>query len=98
MKDDSNPLTGWPPEEVAAMSVEPATSDIYGKLFFHLRETLHKFIDRLRGSKVSFKLFQLDIEDLNNALKEYSFDRIEVSSLPYPDALFSGHNSNERSA
>ncbi|KAL4799456.1 hypothetical protein BDV19DRAFT_385224 [Aspergillus venezuelensis] len=81
MKDDSNPLNGWSPEEVAAMSVEPAISDIYGKLFFHLRETLHKFIDRLRGSKVSFMLFQLDVEDLTDALEEDSFDRIEVSNI-----------------
>ncbi|KAL4953336.1 hypothetical protein BDW69DRAFT_194896 [Aspergillus filifer] len=67
-----NPLNGWSSE---------ATSDIYGKLFFYLRETLHKFIDRLRGSKVSFKLFRLDVEDLTDALKKDSFNRIEVSNI-----------------
>ena len=78
MKDNADPLHGWSLKEVEDSSSGPATSDIYGKLFYHVRAVLQAFHLRLSGLQVSFRLFQVDASDLPNHLKDGSFSRIEV--------------------
>ncbi|KAL3470286.1 hypothetical protein BJX99DRAFT_264344 [Aspergillus californicus] len=47
IRDDPDPLFGWPSEEVFAMNTAPATSDIYGKICLLVKETLDAFYTRL---------------------------------------------------
>ncbi|CEI66052.1 unnamed protein product [Fusarium venenatum] len=70
MHDSSDPLNGWSIKEVEATSTGPATSDIYGKLFRHLRFVLDGFLGRMESSSVAFELVQLDAADLPRHLAE----------------------------
>ncbi|KAL5342064.1 hypothetical protein BJX70DRAFT_386470 [Aspergillus crustosus] len=81
MRDSADPLDGWPSEEIAATSTGPATSDIYGKLFFYLRGILRPFLNQVHGSHISFRFFHLDVEALSCELRAESFSRIEVSNI-----------------
>jgi hypothetical protein len=74
----SDPLHGWSMKDIEATSTGPATSDIYGKLFHHLRSLLKGFLERMERSTMSFRLLQMDAIDLPNHLAKQRFDRIEV--------------------
>lgn len=78
MLDSADPLNGWSLKEVEQCSSGPATADIYGKLFYHVRAVLRAFLVRLSGLQVSFRLFQMDAADLTDYLESGSFSRIEV--------------------
>ncbi|OCL12153.1 hypothetical protein AOQ84DRAFT_420874 [Glonium stellatum] len=85
MKDNSDPLSGWNIDEVNQCA-PLAKKDIYGSLFFYLRDLLLKFCGRIQSAKVHLQLFQVDAVELPNILKEsvkgnISFDRIEVSNI-----------------
>ncbi|KAI8935049.1 hypothetical protein NX059_008713 [Plenodomus lindquistii] len=58
-----------------------AKADEIGAIFFHIRELLFKFCDRLKRSKISFRLFCMDARDLGGYLDDMKFDRIEVSNI-----------------
>lgn len=79
MRDNADPLNGWSSKEVEDTSSGPASADIYGKLFYHVRAVLRAFILRLSDLPVSFRLFQMDVSDLPSLLESGSFSRIEVS-------------------
>jgi hypothetical protein len=79
MKDNADPLHGWPTKDIGECSSGLATADIYGKLFYHIRAVLRAFVFRMSDLSVSFQLFQLDASDLPNHLEHGSFSRIEVS-------------------
>ncbi|KAF7175088.1 hypothetical protein CNMCM7691_006492 [Aspergillus felis] len=81
MNDNADPLHGWSLDEVSATSTGPATTDIYGKLFFYIRGMLRSFLGRLPSLKLSFELFQLDAARLPDHLENNSFSRIEVSNI-----------------
>lgn len=78
MYDSSDPLSGWSIKEVEATLIGPATSDIYGKLFHHVRCLLKLFLERLSSSSMTFRLHQVDASDLPSHQLERSFDRIEA--------------------
>lgn len=78
MDDDASPLAGWSLKDVEDSSRGPATADIYGKLFYYLREVLQAFIFRLSNLQISFDLFQKDFSDLPFYIELCSFSRIEV--------------------
>src|SRR5258707_1357550 len=78
MRDNADPLNGWSTNEVEDTSSGPATADIYGKLFYHVRAVVRAFLLRLSGLQVSFRLFQVDASDLPDYLEAGSFSRIEV--------------------
>jgi hypothetical protein len=97
MRDNADPLNGWSTNEVEDTSSGPATADIYGKLFYHVRAVLRAFLLRLSGLQVSFRLFQVDASDLPDYLKAGSFSRIEVrrySRLGYVLIFQSSVNAN----
>ncbi|KAM0234889.1 hypothetical protein ACHAPO_006253 [Fusarium lateritium] len=81
MHDSSDPLNGWSMKEVEATSTGSATSDIYGKLFRHLKFVLNGFLGRMETSSVAFELLQIHAADLPRYLTERCFDRIEVSNI-----------------
>lgn len=78
MHDNADPLNGWSVEEVERTSTGPATSDIYGKLFYYLRSLLNAFLNRISSSNVAFELLQMDVAELPRHLEGRFFDRIEV--------------------
>ncbi|EQL01827.1 MYND finger family protein [Ophiocordyceps sinensis CO18] len=81
MTDSADPLDGWYSKDVAETSHGPATADLYGKLFFHIRSTLRSFLARLSDSPVTFQIFQVDVAELPRHLEPGSFGRIEASNL-----------------
>ncbi|KAL6789236.1 hypothetical protein J3E68DRAFT_444094 [Trichoderma sp. SZMC 28012] len=89
MADDADPLQGWSLKDVEDTSSGPATADIYGKLFYHIRAELRAFLDRLSDMQVSFRLLCVDFKDqLGYFLERDSFSRIEVSNMS--DNCFTG--------
>ncbi|OBS28259.1 hypothetical protein FPOA_02200 [Fusarium poae] len=87
----SDPLHGWSMKDIEATSTGPATSDIYGKLFHHLRSLLKGFLECMERSTMSFRLLQMDAIDLPNHLAKQRFDRIEVSNIS--DGAYLGINT-----
>ncbi|KAL6863995.1 hypothetical protein J3F83DRAFT_182202 [Trichoderma novae-zelandiae] len=81
MFDGADPLYGWSPKDVEDTSSGPATADIYGKLFYHLRTLLRSFLLQLSRLRVSFRMFHVDFSDLENHLEGNYFSRIEVSNV-----------------
>lgn len=58
--------------------VGDVTNDIYGKIYFHVKDTLISFCERMETSKISFDLFQVDAASLDDHLLPNTFARIEV--------------------
>ncbi|KAL7789378.1 hypothetical protein V8C37DRAFT_417967 [Trichoderma ceciliae] len=81
MHHNADPLDGWSSKDVEDSPSGPATADIYGKLFNHVRAVLWAFLLRLSGLQASFRLFQVDASDLPDHLERGSFNRIEVSNI-----------------
>ena len=84
MKDDANPLGGWAYGD-ALKYMTAANNDVYGGLFYYIRELLLKFCNIIKNGKVAFRLFCLDATELPGHLgksgdNEMLFDRIEVSN------------------
>ncbi|KIW63760.1 hypothetical protein PV04_08738 [Phialophora macrospora] len=80
MKDDSDPLRGWCVADVLQHSPS-AKRDLYGSLFFCVRNLLLEFCRRIRRFAVEIQMFQVDALELPNLLRDRSFDRIEVSNI-----------------
>ncbi|KAI1807483.1 hypothetical protein F4811DRAFT_574433 [Daldinia bambusicola] len=81
MMDDSDPTCGWLLNSFLGLKVGPAKNDIYGKLYFYLRQLFMDFHHRLRTLPVNFNLLQVDAKLLHSHLDEKRFDRIDMSSL-----------------
>ncbi|PHH78981.1 hypothetical protein CDD80_5922 [Ophiocordyceps camponoti-rufipedis] len=79
--DDADPSSGWYSKDIAETSSGPASSDLYGKLYYHVRETVQAFIGRIAGGQVSFRLLNLDAADLVDHVNGEHFSRIEISNL-----------------
>ncbi|KAL6702167.1 hypothetical protein J3F84DRAFT_399618 [Trichoderma pleuroticola] len=80
MTECDDPLQGWSLKDVEDSSSGPATADIYGKLFSHIRTTLGAFLTRLSDSQTSFRLFCMGFSELSTILECGTFNRIEVSN------------------
>lgn len=79
MPDNANPQDGWPEKELAEYPHPPASSDVYGKMFYYLRAVLRDFLTRVAEGKVTFRLFHMDAAQLPKHVEAASFDRIDVS-------------------
>jgi hypothetical protein len=66
-------------KEVETTSTGLATSDIYGKLLYHVKFALKAFLERMSSLSIAFELLQVDASNLPSHLEKKSFDRIEVS-------------------
>ncbi|KAK7518256.1 uncharacterized protein IWZ02DRAFT_380899 [Phyllosticta citriasiana] len=85
MKDSANPLDGWSLDDIF-QKTPLAKNDLYGGLFFHIRELLVDFCSKLKTLKMSFTLININVIDLPKALATdptlaRSFDRIEASNI-----------------
>ena len=82
MQDSADLLDGWPIDEVLPKA-PAARQDVYGVLYFYLREVLFRFCHHFASLKLDFQLFQVNalrlpkILDRMGADQRY-FDRIEV--------------------
>lgn len=74
---DSDPVHGWPPEDLKQPSMSP-TRDIHGRLFFAIQDKVKKFCERLQTLNVTFEIFSEDITKLFLVLGGRRFDRINV--------------------
>ncbi|KAM0347333.1 hypothetical protein ACHAPU_004852 [Fusarium lateritium] len=81
MFDNADPLNGWSVQDIEATFTGLATSDIYGKLYYYVRDVLKRFMGRICTTDVSFELLQLDASKLPGQVQDNSFDRIEVSNI-----------------
>jgi hypothetical protein len=84
MKDDADPLGGWAYGDVLKY-MTAADNDVYGGLFYYIRELLLRFCNIIKNGKVAFRLFCHDATELRGRLgksgdDDMLFDRIEVSS------------------
>lgn len=80
MMDSANPLHGWGAPDVLSTDSGPATSDLFGKLFYHISSHLTSFHDRLTAHETDFAFFNVDAMSLKNQklLKGKTFARVEV--------------------
>lgn len=85
MMDSADPLSGWLHADY--MPHAPiAKADVYGSLFFFLRDLFLKFCKRIQNTNILFHLYNMDARDLPEYLLQdgKAFDRIEVCyNCPY---------------
>jgi hypothetical protein len=79
LMDSADPLDGWLHADY--MPYTPiAKADVYGGLFYFLRDIFSKFSNRVRNTSILFQLYSMDAEELPEYLPQdgKAFDRIEV--------------------
>ncbi len=87
--DYLDPMNGWPLKDVIKpRGYNVPTEDIYGHLYFYIREQLETFCEKLSNTMVDFHFYSQDLPDLPRVLKETlhpfstsSFDRIDASTI-----------------
>lgn len=82
VRDNADPREGWEWKQVHDTSSGPATADIYGKLFYHVRGVLQSFLCRVSDLELSLTLHHLDALELPNYLPVNHFDRVDVRHTP----------------
>lgn len=89
MKDCARPANGWCTEDVFKTPCGGATSDTYGKLFYHIWEVLGKCLRNMRRLEFNIHMMQANAEILTANLPRDSFSRIEVSlDIPMKSKTF----------
>lgn len=84
MMDSADPLNGWDLVEVSATSAGPASNDLYGQLFNHLKSVFTSFCYRLATCNLEFQLLNVNAEDLGlhpSDIEEGTFARVEASNV-----------------
>ncbi|RDA86906.1 hypothetical protein CP532_1837 [Ophiocordyceps camponoti-leonardi (nom. inval.)] len=65
---ESDPAAGWDSKAIAETSSGPASCDMYGKLYYHVRAVIQSFIQRLAEGKTSIRLFNYDALEIIDRL------------------------------
>jgi hypothetical protein len=78
MPDSADPLEGWANKDVLSTFSGPATKDLYGKLYYHVKNILRSFHRRMRSLELNIQMFNLDARELPNHLQAGSFARVDV--------------------
>ncbi|KAI1368344.1 hypothetical protein F5Y08DRAFT_355541 [Xylaria arbuscula] len=87
LKQDADPLRGWDLYEVNKNEeIGAARNDIYGKLFYHVRDLFKRFILKLRTAKVTFHVLPFSGYDFADETSQ-RFDRIETAALADEDLV-----------
>ncbi|KAG5643369.1 hypothetical protein DXG03_001017 [Asterophora parasitica] len=91
MRDSDSPLTGWdvPLVFAHARSSGLNRADVYGCLFFYVKDQLVQFATKLRDLNISIHLTPLDARNIPDIIKRGElrpfsfgcFDRIETSNI-----------------
>lgn len=87
LKPDTDPLRGW---DIATINknngTEGADNDIYGKMFYYVRDLFKRFILKLRTLKVTFHVLPRSGYDFAEETSQ-KFDRIETGTLADEDQI-----------
>ena len=78
MTDSADPFDGWDLGYVLQSSYGSAAKDMYGKLFYDLRDYLSSLTRQAASRKIAFDLFNVDVNDLPRQVGSRQFTRIEV--------------------
>ena len=93
MADSADPLDGWESTEFMT-EAHSAKQDIYGQLYFHVRNTLFQFCQKIATLDLDIRLVQMDAEELSKRLSHQNnvrtYDRIEVRSSDFERHRLSG--------
>ena len=92
MKDNALVSECWDLREVSdtAKRHRVPSNDIYGALFFHIKEELTEFAKRTRKFNITVDMQNADMEDVSQKLKKFvqdypdqgvMFDRIDASNV-----------------
>ncbi|KAI1369436.1 hypothetical protein F5Y08DRAFT_352137 [Xylaria arbuscula] len=76
----ADPLRRWSVEDVLENKLAPK-HDLYGKLFYFVRDLLEKFIIRLQRANFEFEVHCQDHETLQTKLAGQKFDRIYTTNI-----------------
>jgi hypothetical protein len=89
--DSASPLAGWDLTSVFASGKRHGVdrNDVYGCLFFHVRDELREFGRRVRDFNIDFHLTQLPASGLSRGIRMGvfppfhlgCFDRVETSNM-----------------
>ncbi|KAI1309786.1 hypothetical protein F5Y03DRAFT_382905 [Xylaria venustula] len=87
LRRDADPLRGW---DLATINenngTDGADNDIYGKMFYYVRDMFKRFILKLRTVNVTFRVLPYSGIDLTEETK-LEFDRIETAALADEDLV-----------
>ncbi|KFY46659.1 hypothetical protein V495_02325 [Pseudogymnoascus sp. VKM F-4514 (FW-929)] len=89
MSDQTDPSSGWPTLDIRETS-SPAREDWYGKLFLFLHKLLKRFLGRLKETRVSFDIYNVDAKELPGLLERGTYSRIEVKVANICDSGYLG--------
>ncbi|CAK4027567.1 Hypothetical predicted protein [Lecanosticta acicola] len=81
MKDSSDPMEGWHYPDVVKVDCGPATNDLYGKLYYHVKHVLTSFRSRLAAPGCKFHMLNMNAAELPQHLAGKDFARIETSNI-----------------
>ena len=84
LRDICDPIMSWPVKEVLEMATQHPIpkEDVYGCLYFYIRDQLEQFNRKAANTKIVFQLCAVDAEVLPSLLADnLKFDRIETSNL-----------------
>lgn len=92
LRDSESPLFGWDVSEVIASGISHGleSCDLYGCLFFHVKDQFVKFASRIRNFDINLTMTNVDARHLPNIILKGGlsafhppggFDRIETSNL-----------------
>ncbi|KAF4466645.1 hypothetical protein FALBO_6497 [Fusarium albosuccineum] len=80
-REMDDPLAGWEATEVMKTNSGAASSDLYGKMYYHIQDVFKKFHHRIRNQDVTFQLYNVNAEILPKTLKKERFARIDASTF-----------------
>ncbi|KAI8951944.1 hypothetical protein F4801DRAFT_600608 [Xylaria longipes] len=85
LKRDADPLRGWTLTEICNHNgTRDAVHDIYGKMFYYVRDLFKRFILKLRTSNITFRVLPYSGQQIPQNICQ-SFDRIETATLADED-------------
>ena len=92
-------MNGWPTEDIlkSGRAHGVPKNDVYGAVYHHVRDVVHRFCERLQKLDISFEMNQCNAWYLNEHMAtdgrhfcSYRFDRIDLSNIT--DSMYLGSN------
>ncbi|KAJ7557238.1 hypothetical protein O6H91_05G118100 [Diphasiastrum complanatum] len=92
LSEEDDPLNGWDPLEVLPAGLRHGLSsmDLYGCLFFHLKERLTLFVNRLHTCNIDLRIFCEDASQLAERLKKSKICLHSVDTSNMTDSNYLG--------
>jgi hypothetical protein len=77
-EDTADPLDGWERLDVLSTDCGPASQDLYGKLYYYLKDMFRGFRQQVLSREMSFEVLNINPQKLRFELEIGTFDRVEV--------------------